>query len=114
MEEDLDDTPNPRLTRRRSGPITTQIESQVAASSPFKKIFLRRHRIEMNWRCKPIRPPKHLKGHDDHVITCLLFDGNTIVSGSDDNTLKVWSAVTGKIVRTLVGHTGKLIPLFRF
>uniref|UniRef100_A0A670Z4P6 F-box and WD repeat domain containing 7 n=1 Tax=Pseudonaja textilis TaxID=8673 RepID=A0A670Z4P6_PSETE len=44
-----------------------------------------------------------LKGHDDHVITCLQFCGNRIVSGSDDNTLKVWSAVTGE---TLVGHTG--------
>ena len=32
-----------------------------------------------------------LKGHDDHVITCLQFSGNRIVSGSDDNTLKVGS-----------------------
>ena len=38
-----------------------------------------------------------LKGHDDHVITCLEFSGNRIVSGSDDNTLKVWSAITGKV-----------------
>lgn len=51
----------------------------------------------MNWRVKPIRPPRVLKGHDDHVITCLQFSGNRIVSGSDDNTLKVWSATTGKV-----------------
>ena len=38
-----------------------------------------------------------LKGHDDHVITCLEFYGTRIVSGSDDNTLKVWSAITGKV-----------------
>jgi len=38
-----------------------------------------------------------LKGHDDHVITCLEFSGSRVVSGSDDNTLKVWSAVTGKV-----------------
>lgn len=38
-----------------------------------------------------------LKGHDDHVITCLQFSGELIVSGSDDNTLKVWSSVTGKV-----------------
>ncbi|CAB0015576.1 unnamed protein product [Nesidiocoris tenuis] len=68
--------------------------------------FMRQHRIEMNWRVKPIRPPKVLKGHDDHVITCLQFSGSRIVSGSDDNTLKVWSATTGKCLRTLVGHTG--------
>lgn len=40
-----------------------------------------------------------LKGHDDHVITCLQFSGDLIVSGSDDNTLKVWSAITGKVGR---------------
>lgn len=57
-----------------------------------------RHRnIELNWRVRPIPQPRVLKGHDDHVITCLQFCGNRIVSGSDDNTLKVWSATTGKV-----------------
>ncbi|XP_055611353.1 F-box/WD repeat-containing protein 7 [Uranotaenia lowii] len=75
-------------------------------SSPWKAAYMRQHIIEMNWRSRPIRTPKVLKGHDDHVITCLQFSGNRIVSGSDDNTLKVWSAITGKCLRTLVGHTG--------
>uniref|UniRef100_A0ABM5FVG5 F-box/WD repeat-containing protein 7-like n=1 Tax=Pogona vitticeps TaxID=103695 RepID=A0ABM5FVG5_9SAUR len=74
--------------------------------SPWKLAFLRQHRIDMNWRGGDARPPKVLKGHDDHVITCLQFCGNRIVSGSDDNTLKVWSAITGECVQTLVGHTG--------
>jgi F-box/WD-40 domain protein 7 len=75
-------------------------------ASPWKAAYMRHHTIEMNWRTNPIRTPKVLNGHDDHVITCLQFGGNRIVSGSDDNTLKVWSAVTGKCLRTLVGHTG--------
>ncbi|KAG4071511.1 hypothetical protein HA402_011665 [Bradysia odoriphaga] len=75
-------------------------------SSQWKAAYMRQHIIEMNWRTRPIREPKVLKGHDDHVITCLQFCGNRIVSGSDDNTLKVWSAVTGKCLRTLSGHTG--------
>lgn len=66
--------------------------------------FMRHHRIEMNWRVKPIRSPKVLKGHDDHVITCLQFSGNRIVSGSDDNTLKVWSATTGKVRPSAFKH----------
>lgn len=74
--------------------------------SPWKVAYMRHHMIEMNWRSKPIKPPKMLKGHDDHVITCLQFCGSRIVSGSDDNTLKVWSVTTGKCLRTLVGHTG--------
>ncbi|CAL4113530.1 unnamed protein product [Meganyctiphanes norvegica] len=78
----------------------------ISHMSPFKVAFMRQHRIEMNWRVAALRPPRVLKGHDDHVITCLQFSGNTIVSGSDDNTLKVWNATTGKCMRTLTGHTG--------
>ncbi|KAF6201451.1 hypothetical protein GE061_005900 [Apolygus lucorum] len=84
----------------------TRHRSPSSPTSPWKAAFMRQHRIEMNWRVKPIRLPKVLKGHDDHVITCLQFSGSRIVSGSDDNTLKVWSATTGKCLRTLVGHTG--------
>ncbi|XP_016430570.1 F-box/WD repeat-containing protein 7-like, partial [Sinocyclocheilus rhinocerous] len=76
------------------------------AHSPWKSAYIRQHRIDTNWRRGDLKSPKVLKGHDDHVITCLQFCGNCIVSGSDDNTLKVWSAVTGKCLRTLVGHTG--------
>ncbi|XP_029027506.1 F-box/WD repeat-containing protein 7-like isoform X2 [Betta splendens] len=78
----------------------------VAAVSPWKSAFIRQHCIETNWRKGDAREPMVLKGHDDHVITCLQFSGDLIVSGSDDNTLKVWSAVSGKCLRTLTGHTG--------
>ena len=56
-----------------------------------------------------------LKGHDDHVITCLEFSGTKVVSGSDDNTLKVWSAVTGKVCHKLALYAYKnknMIRLF--
>ena len=76
------------------------------AYSAWKSTFMRQHHVDANWRRRPVRPPRVLKGHDDHVITCLQFDGDRIVSGSDDNTLKVWCALTGKCLRTLVGHTG--------
>ncbi|XP_040887565.1 F-box/WD repeat-containing protein 7-like isoform X2 [Toxotes jaculatrix] len=76
------------------------------AVSPWKSAYMRQHRIESNWRKGDTREPMVLKGHDDHVITCLQFSGDLIVSGSDDNTLKVWSAITGKCLRTLTGHTG--------
>uniref|UniRef100_A0A8C5GL95 F-box/WD repeat-containing protein 7-like n=1 Tax=Gouania willdenowi TaxID=441366 RepID=A0A8C5GL95_GOUWI len=84
------------------------ISENVATSpvSPWKSSYIRQHRIESNWRRGDAREPMVLKGHDDHVITCLQFSGNLIVSGSDDNTLKVWSAVTGKCLRTLSGHSG--------
>jgi F-box and WD-40 domain protein 7 len=81
---------NDRPKRGRAG-------NMPPISSAWKAAYIRQHTIEMNWRIRPIRSPKVLKGHDDHVITCLQFCGNRIVSGSDDNTLKVWSAITGKV-----------------
>lgn len=53
---------------------------------------MRNHYVELNWRSRSVRPPRVLKGHDEHVITCLQFNDQKIVSGSDDNTLKVRSA----------------------
>jgi WD40 repeat protein len=32
-------------------------------------------------------------------------DGNTAISASGDNTLKIWDTQTGTEVRTLIGHT---------
>ena len=34
-------------------------------------------------------------------------DGQRVVSGSGDNTLKVWDVATGKCVATLDGHSGE-------
>uniref|UniRef100_A0A6G1SBK2 F-box/WD repeat-containing protein 7 n=1 Tax=Aceria tosichella TaxID=561515 RepID=A0A6G1SBK2_9ACAR len=49
-----------------------------------------------------------LRCHEDSVITCLQYNHltNTVVSGSDDQTLKVWSSDTGKCIATLEGHSG--------
>ncbi|KAL3249627.1 hypothetical protein MRX96_055843 [Rhipicephalus microplus] len=94
------------LGRRLSSCSASPPSPSSVGPIPWKLAFMRHHYVEMNWRCKPIREPKVLRGHEDHVITCLQFSGNRIVSGSDDNTLKVWSATSGRCLRTLIGHTG--------
>ena len=33
-------------------------------------------------------------------------DGRTVLSGSDDYTLKSWDVATGKLIRTFEGHFG--------
>jgi len=35
-------------------------------------------------------------------------DGTRIVSGSDDNTVRVWDAASGAEVNNLRGHTGEV------
>ncbi|VDN16998.1 unnamed protein product [Gongylonema pulchrum] len=60
--------------------------------SKWKAVYLRHQRIQANWRSLPLRGSCILKGHDEHVITCLQIRGDLIVTGSDDNTLKIWSS----------------------
>ena len=35
-------------------------------------------------------------------------DGQTIASGNLDNTIRLWDITTGKLIKTLVGHTNHL------
>eukprot|EP01031_Cornospumella_fuschlensis_P028635 gene28635-34570_t len=46
-----------------------------------------------------------LRGHSDAVVSvCLSTDGSRIVSGSWDNTIKVWDALSGECLQTFKGH----------
>ena len=52
---------------------------------------------------------KVLAGHSGSVnAVALTADGQTAISGSDDNTLKVWNLETRKLVQTLAGHSGRV------
>ncbi|MEH2112524.1 hypothetical protein [Nostoc sp.] len=48
-----------------------------------------------------------LRGHSRSVnAVALTRDGKQVISGSDDNTLKLWNLETGEILRTFQGHSG--------
>jgi WD40 repeat protein len=50
--------------------------------------------------------PKTLKGHSSDVNAIAFTpDGKTIVTGSDDKTIKLWSLATGEEIRTLKKHS---------
>jgi WD40 repeat protein len=49
---------------------------------------------------------KVIEGHTDNVNSAVYSpDGTRIVSGSDDKTVRVWDAYTGKQLAVLEGHT---------
>ena len=47
--------------------------------------------------------------HSDSVKSIAISpDGQTFVSGSWDNTIKIWNLHTGELIRTLIGHSSSV------
>ncbi len=56
--------------------------------------------------------PAILKGHSNDVRSVAFnADGTSIVSGSRDNTVRVWDAITGTLIRTIEGHTNDVFAV---
>ena len=73
----------------------------------FKSMFRRHHLISSNWMRDETKP-RHLafKAHQRHVVTCLQFDGEKILTGSDDTNINVYDTHTGALRARLEGHEG--------
>ncbi|KAJ3225228.1 hypothetical protein HK099_007146 [Clydaea vesicula] len=72
---------------------------------PWKKVFSERQQIESNWRAKRFFQ-KTLSGHN-LPITCMKLDNNTntLISGSEDTTIRIWDLNHWSLVKVLTGHT---------
>lgn len=73
----------------------------------FKSIYQRHHLIRKSWMVEDPKP-SHLafRAHQRHVVTCLQFDADKILTGSDDANINVYDTRTGVLRATLVGHEG--------
>ncbi|KAF9098174.1 hypothetical protein BGX29_007744 [Mortierella sp. GBA35] len=76
--------------------------TEVITKRPWKEIYSERLIVERNWRKRNYRL-KAFRGHTDGVM-CLQFDDSFLITGSYDNTVKVWNIETGECLRTLTGH----------
>ncbi|RUP51715.1 WD40-repeat-containing domain protein [Jimgerdemannia flammicorona] len=76
-----------------------------SAEHPYKAIYRRHHIIRQNWDRGDAR---HIsfQGHGNNVVTCLQFDNDKILSGSDDHCINVYDTNTGEKRKTLEGHDG--------
>ncbi|EXJ81567.1 F-box and WD-40 domain-containing protein CDC4 [Capronia coronata CBS 617.96] len=73
----------------------------------YKSLYRRHHLIRRNWMFEDTKP-QHLafRAHDTHVVTCLQFDSDKILTGSDDNNINVYETRTGILRAVLTGHEG--------
>jgi F-box and WD-40 domain protein CDC4 len=73
----------------------------------YKSLYQRHYSIAKNWM-RPGIKPRHIafRAHDRHVVTCLQFDTDKILTGSDDTNINVYDTKTGALRATLEGHEG--------
>jgi F-box and WD-40 domain protein CDC4 len=73
----------------------------------YKSLYQRHFSIKNSWM-RPNLEPKHLafRAHDRHVVTCLQFDSDKILTGSDDTKIHVYETKTGALKSILSGHEG--------
>lgn len=76
----------------------------------FKSIYMRHHLIRKTWMQdeKGGVTPRHIafRAHQRHVVTCLQFDADKILTGSDDARINVYDTKTGALRAILEGHDG--------
>ncbi|KAI5284018.1 SCF ubiquitin ligase complex subunit cdc4 [Ascosphaera aggregata] len=73
----------------------------------YKSLYHRHYRIQQAWMQRDSKP-LHLafRAHTHHVVTCLQFDSEKILTGSDDTNINVYDTKTGALRTTLRGHEG--------
>ncbi|KAG0006209.1 hypothetical protein BGZ80_002536 [Entomortierella chlamydospora] len=100
-------SPSPSTSTKPTTPLFQSPEppvkpTEVVAKRPWKEIYSERLIVERNWRKRNYRV-KVFKGHTDGVM-CLQFDDSFLITGSYDNTVRIWNIETGECLRTLTGH----------
>jgi F-box and WD-40 domain protein CDC4 len=73
----------------------------------YKSIYRRHHAIKKGWMEEETQP-HHIafRAHGRHVVTCLQFDSDKIITGSDDTRIHIYDTKTGREIKQLIGHEG--------
>ena len=116
---ELDDETILDMTSATEGPYAAASAAAAAVPYPgvglpslknlhlFKSIYMRHHLIRKSWMNDEVAP-RHIafRAHQRHVVTCLQFDADKILTGSDDSNINVYDTQTGALRAKLEGHEG--------
>lgn len=74
----------------------------------YKAIYRRKYLIiHKNWMDSKYQPRRlTIEGNGNDVVTCLQFDDEKIITGSDDHSITVYNSQTGERRNKLEGHDG--------
>jgi WD40 repeat protein len=75
----------------------------------WRYLYLQRAMLESNWY-NGIYSLRYLPGHTEGIY-CVQFDEAKVISGSRDDTIKIWDIQSGRCLRTYRGHTGSILCL---
>ncbi|KAG6031978.1 hypothetical protein E4U41_007364 [Claviceps citrina] len=105
--------------QKSEGPLSAASAAAAAVPDPqlglpslrqlhlFKSIYRRHHMIRKSWTSGEVKPCHvAFAAHPRHVITCLQFDDDKIITGSDDTLIHIHDIKTGKLRKKLQGHEG--------
>ncbi|KAI8724248.1 F-box domain-containing protein [Fusarium sp. LHS14.1] len=115
-----DDKAQPEAKQHKSeGPLSAANAAAAAVPDPqlglpslrelhlFKSLYRRHHMIRKSWTSGEVKPGHvAFAAHPRHVITCLQFDEDKIITGSDDTLIHIYDTKTGKLRKKLEGHEG--------
>ncbi|TGO21736.1 hypothetical protein BPAE_0203g00110 [Botrytis paeoniae] len=104
---------------KSEGPLSAASAAALAVPNPelglpglrklhlFKSLYRRHFLLRHSWTNRTVEP-HHMafKAHPSHVITCLQFDDEKILTGSDDTCIHVYDTKTGALRKKLEGHDG--------
>lgn len=111
--------PGPAKFHKSEGPFTAATAAAVAVPDPglglpslrslhlFKSLYRRHYLLQESWMSGKVAPHHFaFPAHPNHVITCLQFDDDKIITGSDDTLIHVYDTKTGVLRKKLEGHEG--------
>ncbi|KAK0629321.1 WD40-repeat-containing domain protein [Bombardia bombarda] len=112
-------SPSAPKVHKSEGPNSSANDALLAVPDPqiglpslrklhlFKSLYRRHYMIRQNWTSGKVKPGHvAFAAHPRHVITCLQFDEDKIITGSDDTLIHVYDTKTGQLRTKLEGHEG--------